>query len=475
MNCIEKLDDLKQWITKNESRIKGGYWQTDVKKGSPEAISLMELSEKNKVSFSEQCYRIKTNIDSNPSCLYCKSPVTYRNFVHGYSTTCPSYGCITKLSAEKKKQRHTEYVKTSLRSKNIDLVSETSINEAPSILKFPCGHENTIWLKNGRIKNDFECPICYPTSISSPERELRSFIESLGFEVDSQKRMSPSQKRLDLYVPEKSLAIEYCGLMFHSYGKDNWGAIDNLDKEDRNIHVDKMKYVRESMKGKLLTIFEDEYINKKSLVLSIIKSSLGVYDRKIHARKCSISLIDFKTYSDFLESNHIQGTVNSPIRYGLFYEDDLVSVMGVGSSRFTKDKYELHRFCTLINTVVNGGLSKMWAKFVKDYNPSEVVSYADARYFTGSSYENLGMVYVELTPPNYFYLKKHPLKRESRHKFQKHKLSSVLNTYDSNKSEAQNCFDNGYRRIWDCGNFKYMWTSKNNILNKTQQHIRLNS
>ena len=47
----------------------------------------------------------------------------------------------------------------------------------------------------------------------------------------------------------------------------------------------------------------------------------------------------------------------------------------------------------------------------------------------------------------------------SRHKFQKHKLESILNIYDHNLTEAQNMFDNGYRRIWDCGNLVYIWKS----------------
>ena len=45
---------------------------------------------------------------------------------------------------------------------------------------------------------------------------------------------------------------------------------------------------------------------------------------------------------------------------------------------------------------------------------------------------------------------------ESRMKYQKHKLFRLLDKYDSDKSEYENMCDNGYLRIWDCGNLKFM-------------------
>jgi len=42
-----------------------------------------------------------------------------------------------------------------------------------------------------------------------------------------------------------------------------------------------------------------------------------------------------------------------------------------------------------------------------------------------------------------------------RSKFQKHKLSKLLDNFDSNLSEVSNMYANGYRRIWDSGNIVY--------------------
>jgi hypothetical protein len=41
--------------------------------------------------------------------------------------------------------------------------------------------------------------------------------------------------------------------------------------------------------------------------------------------------------------------------------------------------------------------------------------------------------------------------------FQKHKLSKKLSIFDANKTEWDNMIVNGYDRIWDCGNRKFVW------------------
>ena len=44
----------------------------------------------------------------------------------------------------------------------------------------------------------------------------------------------------------------------------------------------------------------------------------------------------------------------------------------------------------------------------------------------------------------------------NRIQFQKHKLNGLLEQFDESKSEWQNMRDNGYDRIFDCGNLVYV-------------------
>ena len=43
-------------------------------------------------------------------------------------------------------------------------------------------------------------------------------------------------------------------------------------------------------------------------------------------------------------------------------------------------------------------------------------------------------------------------------KYQKHKLPKLLEAFDANLTEWQNMQNNGYDRIWDCGNDVWKWS-----------------
>ena len=41
--------------------------------------------------------------------------------------------------------------------------------------------------------------------------------------------------------------------------------------------------------------------------------------------------------------------------------------------------------------------------------------------------------------------------------FQKHKLKDKLENFDSDLTEVENMINNGYNRIYDCGNLKFVY------------------
>ena len=257
-------------------------------------------------------------------------------------------------------------------------------------------------------------------------------------------------KELDIYIPDYNLAIEYDGLMYHSEGYSDYSMFKNTDK---NYHLKKTKLCLEN-NIQLFHIFEGEDLG---LWLSMINSKLGL-NNKIFARKCIIKELKSKETIGFLNENHLQGFCQAKINVGLFYEDKLVSVMTFSKPRFNKKyEYELIRFASKRNYTVVGGASKLWKYFVNKYNPNSVITYANRRFSNGDLYYKLGFNFIEKTQPNYFYFKTNDRKLYNRIKFQKKNLKNILEAYDENLSEAENMFNNDYRRIYDCGNLKFEW------------------
>ena len=138
--------------------------------------------------------------------------------------------------------------------------------------------------------------------------------------------------------------------------------------------------------------------------------------------------------------------------------------MTIGKPRFSdKYDYELLRFCTLLNTNVVGGASKIFKYFLKTYSPKNIISYADRRWSEGDLYKILGFDFSHNSGPNFYYFKQNDSTEKlfSRIAFQKHKLKDKLEDFDPKLSAWQNMQNHGYDRVWDCGNSVWVWSATN--------------
>ena len=356
--------------------------------------------------------------------------------------------CLQKYGKEHPTQQHIS------EDNYCKLNNKIWLNEQHNILHKPITTiaqelnvtDHTIW----RRFHDWNIPVQRFIQ-SEPEKEMQEFIKSKEINVVQNTRSIISPLELDIYLPDKNLAIEYDGLFWHSY--------DHLETpEEKNKHFQKTELC--SQKGiQLLHILENEWSSKKEIVKSIISSKLGQYEIKLGARECQVEKISSKISRQFLIENHIQGYCQSTINLGLFHRDELVSLMTFNKPRYNKNyQWELVRFCNKINYQVHGSASKLLENFKLNQNPTTIISYADRRYSNGGLYKKLGFCYSHTSKPNYFYTTGYgDIYR--REKFQKHKLSKLLKNFDPNITEAENMFNNGYRRIWDCGNLVFVYNN----------------
>jgi hypothetical protein len=283
------------------------------------------------------------------------------------------------------------------------------------------------------------CPKCNNNGSSFAEIDVYNHIkDNINLDVLPNKRDIISPLELDIYIPDKNIAIEYNGLYWHN---------DSNDRIDKNYHLNKTKLCEE--KGiQLIHVFENEWLLKPEIVKSILLSKLGKYQHRYYARKCNIKEIGSKIKNEFLEKHHLQGSDRSSIKLGLFHEKELLSVMTFGRRKITggNSAFELIRFSNKLNTQVVGGASKLFKHFTNNYIHDGIVTYADRRYSNGEFYKELGFELSHISNPNYFYYNSDMILL-NRINFQKHKLKGKLKSFDDRLTENENMSLNGYKRI----------------------------
>jgi len=311
-------------------------------------------------------------------------------------------------------------------------------------LKGECGHEfetNCSLFSSRKFNNIPNCIICHPlnSQTSSKEFELIEWIKSLNIDIEVGKRDIISPKEIDIFVPSKNIAIEYNGLYWHS----------ELFK-DKRYHLNKMLSC-ESKNIELIQVWEDDWLNKNKIIKSIIKNRLGLIQNKIWARKCKIrENMDKDEVNLFFNENHIQGSTKYKISIGLYYDNRLVSCM-----LFNKPKkdLELVRFSNIIDNIVVGSASKLFNYYIKKYNVSNVVSFADRSIFNGNLYKELGFKFQYRTIPNYWWV----INNCRKHRFNFNKKKLISKGFDPNLTGVEMMSSIGSYRIYGVGLDKYVF------------------
>lgn len=290
------------------------------------------------------------------------------------------------------------------------------------------------------------CNVCNPyETYQESQKELYDFIKNnYDKKILVNARSIIKEYELDIYLPDVNLAFEFNGIYWHSELH-----IGN------NYHFNKTKKCEESGIH-LIHIYEDDWNYKQEIIKSRILNLLGKTRIKISARKTIIKEIVYSACEIFLTENHIQGNTISKVRLGLFYKNELVSVMTFGKSRF-EDGIELIRFCNKLNTSVVGGANKLFTYYKNKYSPCKIISYADRSWTTRLNitlYDVLGFEFEKETAPNYYYV----VKSEKKSRFGFRKSNLIKQGFDEDKSEADIMSERKIYRIYDSGSFKYTWS-----------------
>ena len=295
------------------------------------------------------------------------------------------------------------------------------------------------------------CHKCYASiSQSSPELEIKDIINTMyhGKCIENSRSIIPPLE-LDLYYPEKNVAIEFNGNYWH-----------DENHKPKDYHFNKFKLCKDK-NIRLVSIYESDWYNKHDNIINLLKN-IFIESKIIYARNCTISKLDYKTKSDFINEYHLYGDSNQgTISYGLYYNDELVSVMSFGKLRGqnklhnNKDHYELVRFVTKDNMRIVGGASKLFKKFISEYHPVYIICYSDNDFFTGETYNKLGFKLKSLGESiDYQWVK--GTNALSRYECMASKLLEKYPKYRNINIEGSVedyiMHDLGYSKLYRCGN-----------------------
>lgn len=404
-----------------------------------------------------------------PLCPVCGKPRKFHKFNKGYFATCGDNACKSKLMGDCNKPGRKDYKviqekmqSTYLKEHGVDhnmkdplFLSKRFHDKFASRLKdlnydvISFNDDLTITFKCNKCGHIFKsvsrdtityhwkykvpfCPNCNDTIYnqkSSFEREVYMFLKSLGYEnvkCNSRPKSGDVRYEFDFIIEDKKLAIECNGIYWHS-----------CLFCDKHYHINKKKFA-ESLGYDLVMIWEDDWKNKRHIVISRLKHKLGLDEEKIYARKCIMKEVSYQDAKVFLEDNHLQGDCKSSYRQGLYYNDELVMLAAYGKTRgmISKEKsdagcYELLRLCSKRDMNIIGGFGKL----MNGFKLGKLISYIDLSWskLEGNSYQKVGFRLDKWTGADYWWTINN--KRCNRLNFTKGKLVKL--GYDVNKTEDE--------------------------------------
>lgn len=304
------------------------------------------------------------------------------------------------------------------------------------------GHEFTVRVCD-RVNYQTGCARCSMSSESSTEKELYRFVKSLGVNAIENDRSVVPGYEADVYCPDQKVAIEFNGIYWHS------------EKfRGKSYHADKTDAFQEEG-VQVIHVWEDEWRDSRGAVERMIARKLGVSkERSLNARSLQVKPATVGESREFLEENHIQGYVPASVQLALWEAENVVAL--ITFRKRGAGKWELARYATSAN--VRGGFTKLLKAFIRQEDPSEIVTFADRLVSDGSLYRNSGFQQDGELPPDYKYVR-NGVKREHKFNYRKARFRNDPKLkYREGATERELAEMNNLHRLYDAGKVRWVWT-----------------
>lgn len=294
-----------------------------------------------------------------------------------------------------------------------------------------------------RTGADTRCTWCNLSGTSRAEMAVAEFVKTLVPEVRTHHRQIDSRYEFDVTVPERKIAIEFNGLYWHSE-----------KHKTRTYHADKTRAAQEAG-WQVIHVWEDDWNLRRPVVEKMLARKLGVsQEPKLNARSLAVKQVSSATSREVLEENHIQGYVPGSVRLALVDAAGAVQALMVFRSR-GDGVWELSRYATA--SIVRGGFSKLLKAFIRQNQPTKVVSFSDNTVSDGSLYEQLGFTRDADISPDYCY--RVGAVREHKFNYRVNRFRTDPNLkFEEGLTERELAELNDLDRIYDAGKIRWVLT-----------------
>ena len=317
------------------------------------------------------------------------------------------------------------------------------------------GHEWQAYLY--AVSAGSRCPKC-ANSVSNAEQEIADYLTQQLPSIDVQtsvRGVIGNKTELDIYIPEKNIAIDFNGLYWHdeNHGKTKWWHQQKyLACKEQNIQ--------------LIQIWEDDWNERKEFIKLALLHKLQEADPtlRVGARKLTPAEINYQQASQFLNANHIQGDIQGTKYYALQTKDkgDIKAVLVIKKvgNKGHEGEWRIERYAT--SCPVPGGFTKL-LKHAENQIKQEKqtitkwVTFSDNCISDGGLYANNGFTKDSELEPDYMYVKNIKRIHKFNYRLKRFKEDPQLK-WQPGLSESQLAKLNKLPRIWDAG--KIRWVKK---------------
>lgn len=298
-------------------------------------------------------------------------------------------------------------------------------------------------------------PRLFPNSkrnhISSNNKDFHERLLAVG--IDSKYEYFLKPFSYDLKVDNRNILIEINPTITHNSVMSIYDK--NSDGTPQGYHFEKFKVATENG-FRCIHVFDWD---DKDKIVQLLRDDQKV----LYARNLEIREVSSKDCNSFEEQFHLQGKCRSQtVKLGLYIEGKLIQLMTFGKPRYNKKyEWELLRLCTHFDYRVVGGAERLFKFFIKQYQPTSIISYCDLSKFTGDVYKRLGMTEAYVTSPQKVW-NNHTSEKITDNYLRQHGADRLIGTSDGKGTDNEEIMiREGWLPVYDCGQLVFERTRKN--------------